>query len=95
MRLSEERIAVLAGRILEALAAPPGAVRIRGDRARIKRELARYVSAELGIEDEITQEATARVASYSRGVAPGTYEWEILVAKHKEEIAARRGYVLG
>ena len=41
------------------------------------------------------QEAVNRVAGYGRGIPPGTSEWQVLVDKHKDEIAARRGYVLG
>jgi hypothetical protein len=95
VRLSEERIQHLAGAMIEALASRADLVRFSGDRSRAARELARFLAAELRIEDEITQEAMAKVATYSRHVAQGTTEWELLVAKHKEEIAARRGYVLG
>lgn len=95
MRLSEQRIEHLAGEIVEALASRADLVRFTGDRSRTARELARFLAALLRIEDEITQEAMAKVGTYSRHVAQGTTEWELLVAKHKEEIAARRGYVLG
>jgi hypothetical protein len=95
MRLTEERAQVVAARIAALLGSRPDLVRLSGDRARLARDLGRWIVSDLRIEDEITQEAVARVAGYSRGVPAGSTEWQILVDKHKEEIAARRGYVLG
>lgn len=95
MRLTEERVRVLAAEILNGLRRRPDLVAVRGDPARLSRELARWILEDLRIEDDITQEAVNRVAGYGRGIPPGTSEWQILVDKHKDEIAARRGYVLG
>jgi hypothetical protein len=95
VKLSEERTQHLARETIEALASRANLVRFPGDQSRLARDLAGFLGALLRIEDEITQEAMAKVASYARNVAQGTTEWELLVAKHREEIAARRGYVLG
>ncbi|HYV51053.1 MAG TPA: DUF507 family protein [Dongiaceae bacterium] len=95
MRLSEERVSVIAARIVNVLATRPDLVRVSGDRNRLTREVARWILADLKLEDEITQEAVNQVAGYGRGIPPGSSEWQILVEKHKDEIARRRGYVLG
>ena len=95
MRLSEERVAVIAARIVSLLGTRPDLVRFSGDRNRLTREVARWILADLKIEDDITQEAVNQVAGYGRGIPPGTTEWQLLVDKHKDEIARRRGYVLG
>ncbi len=95
MRLSEERVAVIANRIVTVLATRPDLARVTGDRNRLSREVTRWILTDLKIEDEITQEAVNEVAKYGRGIPPGSSEWQILVDKHKDEIARRRGYVLG
>lgn len=95
MRLSEERVAVIAGQVVKAIVARPDLVRFTGDRNRLIREVTRWILADLKLEDEITQEAVGQVAGYGRGISPGSSEWQILVDKHKDEIARRRGYVLG
>jgi hypothetical protein len=95
MRLSEERVAAIALGIVNLIGARSDLVRFAGDRNRLTREVTRWILADLKIEDEITQEAVNQVAGYGRGIPPGTSEWQILVDKHKDEIARRRGYVLG
>jgi hypothetical protein len=95
MRLSDERVQVIAARIVSVLAARSDLVRFTGDRNRLTREVTRWILADLKVEDEITQEAVGQVAGYGRGIPPGSTEWQILVDKHKDEIAQRRGYVLG
>lgn len=95
MKLSEERTQHLARETIDALVSRADLLRFSGDRSRLARDLARFLGGLLRIEDEITQEAMAKVDTYARHVAQGTTEWELLVAKHREEIAARRGYVLG
>ena len=95
MRLTEERVQFLAARIANTLVRRPDLVRLGGDPARLSRDVTRWILEDLRIEDDIPQEAVTRVAGYGRGIPPGSSEWQILVDKHKEEIAARRGYVLG
>lgn len=94
MRLSEEKVARIAQELADRLDSDPDLVRIQGDLRRLERDMVRFLIADLRIEDEITQEAMARMQKYSRDIPHGTIEWELLLAKHKEEIAARRGYVL-
>jgi hypothetical protein len=95
MKLSEERVAVIAARIANVLATRTDLVRFTGDRNKLTRDMVRWILSDFKIEDEITQEAVNQVAGYGRGIPPGSSEWQILVDKHKDEIARRRGYVLG
>lgn len=94
MRLSDEKIETLAGEIVEYLEDHPELARLTVPASRLEREVSRFIRADLRIEDEISQEALARMETYSRKVPQGSTEWTILLERHKEEIAARRGYVL-
>jgi hypothetical protein len=93
MRLSEEKIEKIAGDLADMLEDRGDLIRFQGN-PRLDREIARFIVADLRIEDEINQEAMARMETYSREMAHGTTEWTILLEKHKNEIAARRGYVI-
>jgi len=94
VRLSEEKISKLAEEIVDLLESRSDLVRLEVPPPRMVQEVARFIRLDLRIEDEIAQEALARMETYSRKVAPGSTEWTILLDRHKEEIAARRGYVL-
>lgn len=94
MRLSEEKIGKLSEEIADLITESPNIVRFSGDPRGLDRDITRFITADLRIEDEITQEALARMATYSRRPAEGSTEWTLLLTRHKEEIAARRGYVL-
>lgn len=93
MRLSEERIERLAELLVERLE-EGDLVEIQGNPAGLERDIGRLLVQDLKIEDEINQEALEKMKTYSRKVAEGTTEWALLLAKHKNEIAARRGYVV-
>jgi hypothetical protein len=99
MRLSEDKIRRIAERLHDELA-ERGLVAYRDPRisrptaaraARVKR-IYDFIVDDLRIEEEIDREAEKMVDSYSRTIR-GT-ERDILMRKHKEEIARRRGYEL-
>jgi hypothetical protein len=94
VRLSEEKVHRIAARLAEALASRPDLMRFDGSPGTLERDIARFLVADLRIEDEITHEALDRLKTYSRKLTPGDTEWTLLLEKHKEEIAARRGYVI-
>jgi len=94
MRVSEEKIQRIAERLAGILQSRPDLVRFEGGGRGLDRAIARFLTADLRIEDEITHEALDRLGTYSRNLTPGGTEWTLLLEKHKEEIAARRGYVI-
>ena len=94
MRLSEEKIEKIAEDLADLLTEREDLVRVSVGAARLETDLTRFLVADLRIEDEIQQEALARMETYSRKMTPGSTEWTILLEKHRDEIAARRGYVL-
>ena len=93
MRLNEKRIARLADRIVDVLL-EEDLIDFKPTTKQMVAEVGRFVTADLAIEDEITNEAMERLATYSRKIVEGTTEWMVLLAKHKDEIASKRGYVL-
>ena len=93
MRLNERRIDQLAERIVDLLL-EEDLIDFRPTRKRMVVEVSRFITADLAMEDEITNEAMAKLATYSLEFPEGSTEWMLLLNKHKDEIAARRGYVL-
>lgn len=93
MRLNEKRIDRLSQTILDQLL-EEDLVDFRPTTRQMVRELAGFITADLMVEDEITAAAMDKVNTYSRKILEGSTEWMLLLAKHKDEIAAKRGYVL-
>jgi hypothetical protein len=93
VRLNEKRIDRLSQSILDLLL-EEDLVDFRPTTRQMARELARFITADLAVEDEITAEAMEKINTYSRKIPEGSTEWMLLLAKHKDEIAAKRGYVL-
>lgn len=95
MRLSPEKIGRLAEVIVDALADKKGLTLRRpgqAGRATVVAAVRDLVTADLRVEEDIDAEAERVLASYKRQIV-GT-ERDILFRKTKEEIAARRGYIL-
>ncbi|MCB1161164.1 MAG: DUF507 family protein [Candidatus Krumholzibacteriia bacterium] len=93
MRLSEERIEVLAGRLADRLL-DEELVDITVSERAFMDLLEVWITRDLEIEEEINEAAVARLESYSRKIEHGTSEWEALLDKAKEELARSRGYVI-
>lgn len=93
MRLSEERIEVLAGRLADRFL-DEELVDITVTERAFLDMLEIWITQDLQIEDLINEEAAARVENYSRHIAHGTDEWQNLIDKAKDEIAISRGYVI-
>ena len=95
MRLSPEKIGRLAEVIVDALTEKKALTLRRpgkAGRAAAVAAVRDLIAEDLRIEEEIDAEAERVLASYKRQIV-GT-ERDILFRKTKEEIAARRGYVL-
>jgi len=95
MRLSPDKIGRLAEVVVDALVEKK-ALRLRrpgqAGRAAVVAVVRDLIAADLRIEEEIDAEAERILASYKRQIV-GT-ERDILFRKTKEEIAARKGYIL-
>jgi hypothetical protein len=92
MRLSEERVAVIAREICDRLL----------DDELVDLEIAEndflhlvegLILRDLKIEDEIDEEATAFLLKNKPQLEEGSTEWEIELERKKEEFAIARGYV--
>lgn len=93
MRLSEEKIAHLAGRIVDRLW-DDDLIDFKMQEARFRSEIERVLFEDLKIEDEISNEAIQRIETYKRDIPYGSDEWRILYDRFFDEISARRGYTL-
>lgn len=93
MRLTEKRIDRLAKAIVDELL-EEDLLDFKPTARQMTQELARFITADLTIEDEISAEAMEKLKTYSRKIPEGSTEWMLLLGKHKDEIAARRGYTL-
>jgi hypothetical protein len=89
MLLSDDKVSHLSHVILRAL--KQGAdVRVTGDETQVLREIKRVLAAELSHEEEIDRIVRARLASYSRKIAEGSAEWDVLYRKTFEEESRKR-----
>ena len=93
MRLSEERVEILAARIVNRLLDEELVDITLSERA-FEDVIETWITHDLEIEDQINEEAAARVDSYQRKIVHGSSEWEILIDKAKDELARSRGYVI-
>jgi hypothetical protein len=93
MRLSEEKIRHLAGRVVDRLW-DDDLIDFKMQEARFRQEVERVIFEDLKIEDEISNEAIQRIETYKRDIPYGSEEWKILYDRFFDEIAARRGYTL-
>ena len=93
MRISEERIEVIAGRLADRLLDDELVDITITERAFLDL-LEIWITQDLMIEEEINEKAVERLESYSRKIAHGSSEWETLLDKAKDELARARGYVI-
>jgi len=89
MLLSEEKIGHLAHRILDGLSEELD-LSWRVEEGEVLREIKKVILAELGLEEEIDRFVRQRLASYSRPIAEGSSEWEVLYRKSFNEEMRKR-----
>lgn len=88
--LTEDKTSHLSHVILQAVKKSP-LVTVKGDEARVLKEIKRVLAGELSQEAEIDRKVKAKLASYSRGVVEGSSEWEVLYRKTFEEEMRKQG----
>lgn len=93
MRLSEERVAVLARAIADALL-DEELIDLELEEDRFVFLVESLLLKDLRIEDEIDEEATAWLKKHRPHVEEGTTEWEVQMERVKEDLAVARGYVI-
>jgi hypothetical protein len=92
MRLSDDRIQSLSSQIAEHLVSEK-LIRFRGLRTRLVTIIARVITNDLKIEDEINAEVERMIESMQRKVPRGSAEWNSIFFQKKEELAQRRNYI--
>jgi hypothetical protein len=93
MRLSEERVAVIAREVANTLL-DEELVDLEMDEDRFVFLLESLILKDLRIEDEIDEEAAAWLSKHRARLEEGTTEWQVELDRVKEELAVARGYVI-
>jgi len=93
VRLSEERVAVIARKIADALL-DDELIDLELEEDRFVFLLESFLLKDLRIEDEIDEEATAWLKKHRAHLEEGSTEWEVQMDRVKEELAVARGYVI-
>lgn len=92
MRLSEERVALLARQISDRLL-DDELVDLEIDEDRFIFLVETLILRDLKIEDEIDEEATAFLLKAKPNLEEGSTEWGVELERKKEEFSIARGYV--
>lgn len=92
MRLSEERVALLARQITDKLL-DEELVDLEIDEDRFIFLVETLLIRDLKIEDEIDEEATAFLLKNKPNLEEGSTEWGVELERKKEELSIARGYV--
>jgi len=92
VRLSEERVAVLARLVSERLL-DEDLVDLEISERDFRFMVESLILRDLKIEDEIDEEATAFLLKNKPQLAEGSTEWDIELERKKEEFSVARGYV--
>lgn len=59
--------------------------RLKEEEGKVLREIKRVLASELALEAEIDKKVRAKLASYSRPIAEGSAEWDVLYRKTFDE----------
>jgi hypothetical protein len=93
VRLSEERIRQIADRITDVLY-DDELLEYAGRLEALTVKVEKVIMDDLKMEDRISQEAAARLETYSREIVHGTAEWMLLHEKAMDDLAIKYNYVL-
>ncbi len=92
MRLSEERIAILARRITDNLL-DDELIDLEIDESGFKSLIENLILRDLKIEGEIDEEATSFLLKTKPNLEEGSTAWQVELERKKEELSVVRGYV--
>jgi len=93
MRLSDDRIQYLADQMADHLTHNK-LIRFTGMRTSLVTVIARVITNDLKIEDEINAEVERMIESMQRKIPRGSAEWTSIFFQKKEELARRRNYII-
>ncbi len=93
MRLSNDKIGLLAQRIVDRLW-DEDLIDFKMQERDLRAQIGQVLDEDLRIEDEIANEAIERIQTYKRDIPYGSDEWRVLYERFFDEIATRRGYTL-
>lgn len=93
MRLSEERVAVIARDVVNTLL-DEELVDLEIEEDRFLFLLESLLLKDFRIEDELDEEATAWLKKNRSHLDEGSTEWDVEMERAKEELAVARGYVI-
>jgi hypothetical protein len=93
MRLSEERVGVIAREVCNTLL-DEELVDLEIDEDRFEFLVANLIIKDMLIEGEIDEEATAWLRKHRSHLEEGTTEWDVEMERIKDELAVSRGYVI-
>jgi uncharacterized protein len=84
MRLSREKVNILANLVTEDLVAND-AIEFIEDRNTIRLEVAKIINEELRREEALDRDARKKIESQKKSVPEGSLEWDILYRKYYAE----------
>ncbi|MEW6214152.1 MAG: DUF507 family protein [Nitrospirota bacterium] len=90
MMLSEDKISHLSHILLKGLVEKK-LIEVIEEESKIRREIRRTIISELKIGEEIDSAVRKKIKSFSRKIAEGSPEWEILYKKFFKEEEVKRG----
>ncbi len=93
MRLSEERVSVLARGICDTLL-DEELIDLEIDEERFLFLVESLILQDLQTEDQIDEEAAAWLRKHRAHLQDGSPEWEIALEKVKDDLAITKGYVI-
>lgn len=93
MRLTEERIAVLARQVCDALLDEEH-IDLEITEERFRFLIENLLLEDFRLEEKIEEEATAWLRTHRPSVHENTPEWEVQMEKVREDLAIAKGYVI-
>ena len=90
MMLSDDKVSHTSHMLLKGLLDNKLVV-LKVDDSEVRREIKKTIGAQLKIGEEIDAAVTKKLLSFSRKLAEGSPEWEVLYKKFYEEEEAKRG----
>jgi hypothetical protein len=91
VRLSEDRVNSIAGKLARRLV-QKGMLVSSNNLRQLTVWIERPILEDLAREDEIDEEVRSYIAGLSKAPPEGSYDWQALFQKKKEEISRRRSF---